>query len=857
MICVYDASMSDFSTIGAGAILPTEATVQEKAGGKFSLTLKHPMDKTGKWYVLTEGSVIRCPAPVRETPLVQYLNDKALHESSQQTVTITRSIYRVRTNGGRLHLRTGPGTSYSIIGRYKRGTEVKELESSGNWRHVVVLTDGAEGWMSSGYLTYVRTVDDTVTQPSTVNPSEILDDQIKTRQTRDQLFRITKTTRDSQRGMVTVEAQHIFYDLAGAIIKTDCEFENEPVQSAFTKLVGALSHETPFHFYSMIREGTITGSYTGWNIIRALLDPDEGFVAQTKARIIRDNFDVFILPDVIRNRGVEIRHGKNLLGAQLGVDRSSVVTRIRPIGKDKDGNRLLITENDGFVESTRLNDYPIYYDQEIDYDISVVEKDPDGESTFGSDDAAREALKQKATEDFQNGADLPEISLDVDFVLLENTAEYAEYAQLEVLQLYDSAKVIAAGAGIKSTSRMNEYAFDAIRKRYTRCALGDIQDLQQTVYGYQLSDGGVSGTKLVSGSVDGIKLRNLSIDYAKLKLAAIDQIQAGSISALEGRINDLTADTIDTDSLAAAIANIINLSAEKIKAGNVTADTISAALANLQVITAGSASFDAATVRHLISAALNVENTVSGEAFIKNLRVRYAQIVAATIGDLCIKASDGNYYRIDVITDDDGTVKVEATLTTVTEDEISQGHTNAGRMILATEITAENLSAANIYATYALVNKIDAARIDVGILTARDVFADRLNTMDIRSNEYLQIMVGDATVWRVEITSSNADVLTDGSSTTLSARVYQGAIERTDDIPAARFRWRRSGDDPDADAVWNAAHRGVKSVVISGGDVRYNAVYSCDVLDTVELLTSDGDILLDSNNDTLTALEVY
>lgn len=851
MICVYDASMTDFSTIGAGAILPTEATVQEKAGGKFSLTLKHPMDKTGKWYVLTEGSVIRCPAPVRETPLVQYLNDKALHESTQQTVTITRSIYRVRTNGGRLHLRTGPSTSYSIIGRYKRGTEVKELESSGNWRHVVVLTDGAEGWMSSGYLTYVRTVDDTVTQPSTSNPSEILDDQIETRQTRDQLFRITKTTRDSQRGMVTVEAQHIFYDLAGAIIKTDCEFENEPVQSAFTKLVGSLSHETPFHFYSMIREGTITGNYTGWNIIRALLDPDEGFVAQAKARIIRDNFDVFILPDVIRNRGVEIRHGKNLLGAQLGVDRSSVVTRIRPIGKDKDGNRLLITENDGFVESTRLNDYPIYYDQEIDYDVRVVDKDPDGESTFGSNDAAREALKQKANEDFQNGADLPEISLDVDFVLLENAAEYAEYAQLEVLQLYDSAKVIAAGAGIKSTSRMNEYAFDAIRKRYTRCALGDIQDLQQTVYGYQLSDGGVSGTKLVSGSVDGIKLRNLSIDYAKLKLAAIDQIQAGSISALEGRINDLTADTINTDSFAAAIAKIIALKVGTLTADSIKTDQLAAALAAFQVITAGSASFNAATVRHLISAALNVENTVSGEAFIKNLRVMYAQIVAATIGNLCIKASDGNYYRIDV--NADGTV--EATKTTVTESEISQGHTNAGRVILATEITAEDLSAANIYATYALVNKIDAARIDVGQLFAQQAFIDQLNTTDIRSNSFIQMMVGDATVWRVEIESSNADVLTDGSSTTLSARVYQGAIERTDDIPAARFRWRRSGDDPNADAVWNAAHRGMKSVIISGGDVRYNAVYSCDVLDAVELLTSDGNTLLDANNDTLTALE--
>ena len=337
--------------------------------------------------------------------------------------------------------------------------------------------------------------------------------------------------------------------------------------------------------------------------------------------------------------------------------------------------------------------------------------------------------------------------------------------------------------------------------------------------------GAVNGNLISARSITADKLAARSVTAEKLAAGAVD---AQSIAAVTAKIESLTASSIATDQLAAA-------------------------LAAFQVITAGSATFDAATIRHLISAALNVENTVSGEAFIRNLRVRYAQIVAATIGDLCIRASDGNYYRIDV--NADGTV--EATLTTVTEDEISQGHTDAGRVILATDITAENLSAANIYATYALVNKIDTARIDVGTLLARQAFIDQLNTMDIRSNSFIQMMVGDATVWRVEIESSNSDVLTDGSSTTLSARVYQGAIERTGEIAAACFRWRRSGDDPDADAVWNAAHAGLKTVTVSGGDVRYNAVYSCDVLDTVELLTGDGNTLLDSNNDTLTALEVY
>lgn len=386
--------------------------------------------------------------------------------------------------------------------------------------------------------------------------------------------------------------------------------------------------------------------------------------------------------------------------------------------------------------------------------------------------------------------------------------------------------------------------------RVTRIANFDKSVVSATVGHFEeLSATTAKIDSLLASIINAVKLRAESISASDV---TTDALTAATAAIITATINKLKAETITTDALYASIAEIFALKVGTLTADSIKTDQLAAALAAFQVITAGSASFDAATIRHLISAALNVENTVSGEAFIKNLRVMYAQIVAATIGDLCIRASDGNYYRIDV--NADGTV--EATLTTVTEDEISQGHTDAGRVILATDITAENLSAANIYATYALVNKIDAARIDVGQLFAQQAFIDQLNTTDIRSNSFIQMMVGDATVWRVEIDSSNADVLTDGSSTTLSARVYQGAIERTDDIPAARFHWRRSGDDPDADAVWNAAHAGVKSVVVSGGDVRYNAVYSCDVLDTVELLTSDGNTLLDANNDTLTALEV-
>ena len=61
-------------------------------------------------------------------------------------------------------------------------------------------------------------------------------------------------------------------------------------------ILANLSASHDFTFYCTVTT-PISGTYTGASLVKALLDPDEGIVAQTGARIIRDNFDVFIIPD--------------------------------------------------------------------------------------------------------------------------------------------------------------------------------------------------------------------------------------------------------------------------------------------------------------------------------------------------------------------------------------------------------------------------------------------------------------------------------------------------------------------------------------------------------------------------------
>ena len=49
---------------------------------------------------------------------------------TQATPKDKREIWKGKTNGSRLMLRSGTGTRYKIIGKYKNGTEVLLLEKT-------------------------------------------------------------------------------------------------------------------------------------------------------------------------------------------------------------------------------------------------------------------------------------------------------------------------------------------------------------------------------------------------------------------------------------------------------------------------------------------------------------------------------------------------------------------------------------------------------------------------------------------------------------------------------------------------------------------------------------------------------
>lgn len=830
MINVYPAAATDFSTLGVTTLEPASCTIEERAGGLFELEMTHPIDADLKWTYLQTGNIIKAPCAIREAPMLR-VSDNISGSSS----TKTRAIYKVTTDGRRLRLRTQPSESAKILHAYKPGTEVVRMSVSGNWASVIVCSNGQSGYMWAANLEFVRNETETVAADEE-KPSAV----VETQQTREQLFRIYSVAPDSASGMVTVKASHVFYDLKGIVCTKEYAPESVAANEVLATILANLSAEHGFTFHCTVTTA-ISGDYSGVSVVRALLDPEIGIVPLTHAQIIRDNYDVYILSDTPMERGMEIRHRKNLIGAVLTTDASNVVTRIRPVGKDKDGNRLFITDNGGWVESANKALYPTSLDTEIEYDVTVS---TDKDSKFKTEAEARAELKRLAEADFANGADAETVSLEVEFAALENTEEYEAYAKMQRLFLYDQVRVIAAYAGINAKLRVNGYVFDCLLRRYDDVYVGDISSLEQITYGYEIASGTVSGTKLLPNSVNAnTVMRRATIGYAKIAQAAIDQLSADSLTAQIAHINALTAGTVDADELTAAWAKLYTIIAGQIEAGTVTADTLTAAMAKLTKASVEHAEIDWANISKLTAAMADIATASIGDAdidfaqikqmkvgtavadqlithdavadryFIDKLQVRALQVLEQTVGSLTVKASDGSYYRLDI---DPEAGTVVPTLVTLSGDEKAEGVTgDKSRCIIETDLTVADLAATNIKAINALIDKLTASRIEVDTLFAREATVGALDAYLVRADT-IAALEGQLNVWASEkITLAVKNVQIGGTN----------LLHHTGDMSAAGgvgFHYDSSG----ADSMGTAARQDDGSMLVTNSASNLRFVHS-------------------------------
>lgn len=167
--------------------------------------------------------------------------------------------------------------------------------------------------------------------------------------------------------------------------------------------------------------------------------------------------------------GVTIKYGKNLTDAKKTTSTENVWTGIIPYYTDGDN----CVYYNGIIYSSAKDDYA--YTMVIPVDASI---------SFASA-PTQSQLKTWGTAYVKSNAktSLP-TSIDISFVQLWQTEEYADVAPLQRLYIGDTVTIQYAKLGISNKARIVEYDYNVLLERYDSMTVGNVRaDFASTVQG--------------------------------------------------------------------------------------------------------------------------------------------------------------------------------------------------------------------------------------------------------------------------------------------------------------------------------------------------------------------------------------
>lgn len=274
-----------------------------------------------------------------------------------------------------------------------------------------------------------------------------------------QPFRIYSITKPLN-GVVTVNAEHISYDMSGYIVKP---FTAVGIQSAFQAIVENSTTECPFTFWTDKDVGSTMETSVPMTM-RSLLGGTENSILDVygKGEYKFDKFNVRLYLNRGANNNVTIRYGKNLTDFEQEENCSEVYTGIYP---------YWYSEEEGLVQLS--TDPIIHASGTYDFErILAVDFTEDFEAK------PTEELLRMHAEDYVDYYDIgiPKVSLDVSFIELTKSQEYQDVRLLEEISLCDTVNVVFPKMNVNATAKVIATEFDPITNQYTSLKIGESKD---------------------------------------------------------------------------------------------------------------------------------------------------------------------------------------------------------------------------------------------------------------------------------------------------------------------------------------------------------------------------------------------
>lgn len=285
-----------------------------------------------------------------------------------------------------------------------------------------------------------------------------------------QAFRIVNTELDISGYALTIEADHITYDLTHNLVgKVHMQGNG---QNAMTALQNATQTAHQFHFISDLEHiGDSTVQYV--NPMEAIAGTEGSILQIWGGELKRDNRTVSMLTRRGRNNFTTFRLGKNINGLKYTVDMSNVVTRIVPTATTGDSETPYFIVGDT-VDSKNIGKYANVYIQHVDMssDIAVEDGDKDEQIKAKIDAKAKNWFTQSAN----TGVDLPAVTVEIDVASLQDSADYQdEFKDLEAVELTDTVTVYVPEFGVNVSAIVNEFHYDPMAERITSIVVGTVK----------------------------------------------------------------------------------------------------------------------------------------------------------------------------------------------------------------------------------------------------------------------------------------------------------------------------------------------------------------------------------------------
>ena len=273
-----------------------------------------------------------------------------------------------------------------------------------------------------------------------------------------QPFRIYKISRPIG-GRVTIYARHISYQLNFIPFKP---FTATSLANALQGFKTNALEPCPFTFTADFTSSS-GAAYNTPSSIRSCLGGSSGSIIDrygNGAEWEFDNYNCILHAHRGENRGVVLRYGKNIVDLKQEENIENTITGVLPFWKSEDVQVYL----DAPVESPTASRYP--FPRTVVKDFSDKFENPPTKAAL---QAYAEAYVSAS------GIGVPKVSIDVNFVNLADTLDYAEFASIASVALCDTVTVRFEKLGVDTTAKVVRLRYDVLKERTSEITVGDLR----------------------------------------------------------------------------------------------------------------------------------------------------------------------------------------------------------------------------------------------------------------------------------------------------------------------------------------------------------------------------------------------